>query len=76
MTSYGKDLKNKIDNVAQLSSICRSEWCRSLESRVDTLREEVETLRSGRSDITGAELSSMLKSLQEAYRHLGPDIHV
>jgi archaellum component FlaC len=76
MESYGENLKNRIDNVAELSTMCRSEWCRSLESRVDSLEEEVDSLSIGESRVSRQELSNMRDKLSEAYRHLGPDIHV
>ena len=76
MASHAEDLLNRIENVVELSSMCRGEWCRALESNVDILREELETVRSAKPAVSGGELVGMKYKLRDAYRHLGPDIHV
>jgi hypothetical protein len=70
MTMFSENLENRIENVVELSSVCRGEWCRALESRVDGLQEELESAGGGR------EFAGMSAKLREAYRLLGPDIHV
>jgi len=64
------NLENRIENVVELSSVCRGEWCRALESRVDSLQEELESAGGER------EFAEMQEKIREAYRLLGPDIHI
>lgn len=69
-------LESRIDNALELSSICRGEWCRSLETDVDVLDGVLE--RAG-MEATAAEttrLAAMADKITAAYRNLGPDIHV
>jgi hypothetical protein len=35
-----KDLEGRIDNTVELSTVCRKEWCRLLESDMDVLTGE------------------------------------
>jgi len=68
-------LENEIDNTLELSSICRGEWCRSLESKVDVLEDELIEARKVES-LTEGRIVDMSNKIQESYRNLGPDIHV
>ena len=76
MKSFVESLENRIDNVKELSSLCRGEWCRALESRVDKLQEELEEMRIKGSPVAGRDFAGMSDKLRAAYRYLGPDIHV
>jgi len=69
-------LEHRIDNALELSSICRGEWCRSLESNVDVLENLVNKAGREAPPVDGLRLSVMNNKLTAAYRNLGPDIHV
>ncbi|RJX27520.1 MAG: hypothetical protein C4531_13675 [Desulfurivibrio sp.] len=59
-----------------MTSICRGEWCRSLESDVDRLEMELHDVSSEASTfIAGARVEEMSNKIRLAYRNLGPDIH-
>lgn len=43
MTTFMLDkLESRIDNTLELSSVCRGEWCRTLETDVDLLEGMVD----------------------------------
>lgn len=69
-------LEKRIENTLELSSICRGEWCRSLESNADVLESLVNKARLETPPLEGLRLSVMANKLTAAYRNLGPDIHV
>ena len=70
------ELSKRIDNAVELTSVCRSEWCRALESEVDDLEEALN--QEFQNEIRGfpGKLSHLSNKLNQAYRNLGPDIHV
>ena len=71
------NLEKEIDNTLEMTSICRSEWCRSLESEVDRLEMELRDVNSDASTfVAGARIEEMSSKIRKAYRNLGPDIHV
>lgn len=77
MTSLMIDiLEHRIENALELSSICRGEWCRSLESNIDVLESLVNKAEREAHPVDGLRLSVMANKLTTAYRNLGPDIHV
>ena len=78
MKSYlTNDIKSNIDNTLEMSSICRGEWCRSLESEVDLLENELDRVaRKSNLFIDDASVEKMSNKLRKAYRNLGPDIHI
>jgi len=76
MSVYLNSLERQIDNVAELSSICRGEWCRTLESEVDSLREQVTVASHREPTSERTRIGKMSNKISEAYRHLAPDIHV
>lgn len=75
MATAIKDLENSINNTVELSSVCRGEWCRKLESEVDYLEDEVTSLSHDPSVPEGV-IESLEGKLRSAYRQLGPDIHL
>lgn len=77
MTTFMIDkLESKIDNALELSSICRGEWCRSLESDVDVLEGLVDRAKVEAPTVEGVRLAAMADKLTKAYRNLGPNIHI
>lgn len=76
MNTYLQTLEKDINRVLDLSHMCRGEWCRSLESEVDGLLEEVREMEINEADFETSLVHKMADKLMDAYRHLAPDIHV
>ena len=76
MNSYFEILENDINNVQGLSHVCRGQWCRFLESEVDTLQNELVEFRIAEGDFASGRIAAMSSSIRDAYRHLAPDIHI
>ena len=75
MNTY-KNIENRISNTVELSSVCRGEWCRSIESNMDNLDNELhDYLKSGEVHERFC-LASISKKIQGGYRNLSPDIRV
>ena len=75
MNSF-KSIEDRIHNTVELSSVCRGEWCRSLESNMDELVDELhDYLKSGDANDRFC-LASMNREIREGYRNTGPDIHI
>jgi len=71
-----KELGSKIDNTVELSSICRREWCRSLESDMDSLSGEVrDFIKSGEVHEELC-LKTVSQKMLKGYRNLGPFMRV
>lgn len=75
-TSFINSLENDINNTLELSSICRGEWCRSLESEVDELRYELGEVRRSGLGVEDSRINEMSDKIQRSYKNLSPDIHV
>lgn len=70
-------LSSEIDNTLEMTSICRSEWCRSLESEVDRLEGELEEIViDPDSGVSDARVGEMSDKVHQAYRNLKPDVHI
>jgi hypothetical protein len=77
MTTFMLDkLEDRIDNTLELSSVCRGEWCRALETDVDLLEGLVERAAHDATPVDDVRLTVMSEKLLTAYRNLGPNIHV
>lgn len=62
----------RIDNLVELTSICRSEWCRSLEVEMDELDMVV---HDGVRPVDGDErlcLDKVSKKFRQGYKNLSP----
>lgn len=71
-----KDLENKIYNTVELSSVCRNEWCRLLESDMDRLDNELQDyLHSGEVNERFC-LATIMNKFGNGYRNIRPDIRV
>jgi len=67
-----KKLKGEIDNTVELSSICRNEWCRMLESDMDELSGEFhDFIKSGKVRERLC-LDSVSRKMMKGYRNLAP----
>lgn len=75
MTAY-IDIEHKIDDTVELSSICRGEWCRALESDMDDLDSQLnDFIKSGEVNEPLC-YETVSRKIREGYRNLSPDIHV
>lgn len=75
MTTW-KDLNGEIDNTVELSSICRKEWCRLLESDIDELSGELhDYLKSGDVHERFC-LNTVSQKIMQGYRNTAPVLRV
>lgn len=72
-----REIEREIDNTVELTSICRGEWCRSLESKLDELEMELHdrVRRTCHSD-RHLDYSMVEGKVRQGYRNLSPDIHM
>lgn len=73
-TTYLAELESKIDNTVELTSVCRNEWCRSLETEIDELEATVSELNPAETD--PLLVNGLFNKLNVAYRNLGPTIRI
>jgi len=76
MNAYFEILTNDINTVQDLSHVCRGEWCRFLESEVDSLQYELSEFRIAEGDFARTAVEEMSARLRDAYKHLAPDIRI
>jgi hypothetical protein len=76
MNTYIEILTNDISKVQDLSHVCRGEWCRFLESEVDSLQYELQEFQNAEGDFERTKIEEMSARLRDAYKHLAPDIHI
>ena len=76
MNTYIATLTNDINKVQDLSHVCRGEWCRFLESEVDSLQYELQEFQNAEGDFERTKIEEMSARLRDAYKHLAPDIHI
>lgn len=76
VNAYLTTLENDIAALQELSSICRGEWCRFLESEVDTLQDELIEFRITEDDFERAWVEEMSTRIRDAYKHLASDVHI
>ena len=76
MNTYIETLTNDINKVQDLSHACRGEWCRFLESEVDSLQYELQEFQNAEGDFERTKIEEMSARLRDAYKHLAPDIHI
>lgn len=70
------ELENEIDNTLALSAICRGEWCRALEAKVDTLEDELIELRMSEPWVDSAKLTDMTSKIMKSYKNLGGEFRL
>ncbi|MBW2506250.1 MAG: hypothetical protein JRD19_04170 [Deltaproteobacteria bacterium] len=76
MNTYIATLTNDINKVQDLSHVCRGEWCRFLESEVDSLQYELQEFQNAEGDFERTKIEEMSARLRDAYKHLATDIHI
>lgn len=70
------NLEREINHTLELSSICRGEWCRALESEMDVLENELhDVIKAGEME-DHLRIARISNKIRKAYRNLSPDIHV
>ena len=71
-----KNIEDKIDNTVELSSVCRKEWCRTLESDIDALSGELhDFIKSGEVHERFC-LNTVSRKMMRGYRNTGPVMRV
>jgi hypothetical protein len=71
-----KELEGKIDNTVELSTICRKEWCRLLETDMDVLTDEFhDFIKSGEVHEKLC-YDSISRNMMKGYRNVGPFLRV
>ena len=75
MNAYLNILEDDVNTVQELSRVCRGEWCRFVESEVDSLQDELIEFRILEGDFEKTRIDELAAKLRDAYRHLAPDIH-
>jgi len=71
-----KNLEGRINNTVELSTVCRKEWCRLLESDMDFLGDEFyDFIKSGEVHEKLC-YDSVTRNMLKGYRHLGPFLRV
>jgi len=73
---YRKELGCDIDNRVELSSICRNEWCRLLESEMDELGSVFHDFTKSGEVHEKFCLSTVLRKMRKGYRNVGPALRV
>ena len=72
-----RELEREIDNIVELTSVCRGEWCRSLESRMDELEMELhDKVRKACHSDRHLNRSMVEGKIRQGYRNLSPNIHM
>ena len=71
-----KNLEGKIDNTVELSSICRKEWCRFLESDIDALSGELRDFTKSGEVHERFCLNTVSQKMMKGYRNTGPVLRV
>lgn len=69
-------LQNRIDNTMELTSICRSEWCRALESEVNQLEDELWSLCRTEGSCSSKEVKGLENKIHKSWENLSPNIHI
>jgi len=65
-------IEPRIDNLVELSSICRGEWCRLLEAELDEFEREM-NFSERREDIRELScLRHVSEQFRQGYKNLSP----
>ena len=70
------ELENEINNTLELSGICRGEWCRAIESKVDVLEDELITVSLSEPWVDRGKVAEMSSKIMRAYKNLGGDFRL
>lgn len=76
MKGYFEILEEDINKLLAQSHVCRGEWCRSLESEIDALQNELMEIKKIEGGLEKTRFEEMSAKIKEAYRQLEPDIHI
>ena len=75
-TIHINELENEIDNTLALSAICRGEWCRAIESKVDVLEDELISVRHTEPWVDGGKVAELSTKIMRSYKNLGGDFRL
>ena len=70
------ELEKEIDHTLELSAICRGEWCRALESKVDSLEEELVEVSMSGPWVADERITAMSNKIMKSYKNLGGDFRL
>lgn len=72
-TNQINNLENEIENTLEMTAICRTELCKTLEPEVERLEMELHDVSSDPSAfVADARVKEMSDKIRMAYRNLGP----
>lgn len=66
------NIEPKLDNLVELSSICRGEWCRLLESEMDELDREMNYFEKSDDVKEQSCLHHVSEKFRQGYKNLSP----
>lgn len=75
-SNYLSELEKEIDNAVELTSVCRNEWCRALETEIDHLEDAVSAVHAYEVGAYPGLVAGLSDKLNRAYRNLGPTIRI
>jgi len=76
MTGSYERLQNGIDNTLELTTVCRGEWCRELETEVDLLEDEVWSICRSEGSCACQEVRGLEEKIHKSIVNLSPNIHI
>ncbi len=76
MTGSFESLRNRIDNALELTSVCRGEWCRELESEVEWLEDELLMRCRAEGSCSTEEVRELEDKYHRSIKNLSPNIHI
>jgi hypothetical protein len=66
------NIEPKLDNLVELSSICRGEWCRLLESEMDELDREMNYFEKSDDVKERSCLHHVPEKFRQGYKNVSP----
>lgn len=70
------NIEPKLDNLVELSSVCRGEWCRLIESEMDELEMEMNFYAKSDDVKERTCLHNVPEKFRQGYKNLGPIYNV
>ena len=71
-----KKLESEINKAMETSSMCRGEWCRSLESEVDELDYQLSSVCSSEGTCSSDKVVDLENKIRMTYKHIPSGIHI
>ena len=76
MTGSYESLQKRVDNTMELTSVCRSEWCRELESEIGWLEDEMWSSCRAEGSCSSKEVMDLKNKIHKSIKNLSPNIHM